>query len=298
MKIATQGIVAALVLLGLPATAIAQSNRTFVSGSGVDSGMCSISAPCRSFAYAVTQTAANGELVVKDGAGYGPVTITQSITIANDGVGTASISVPSNGTGIEINAGANDTVQIRGIEIDGNGVGANGIKVDAAGSVQVLSVIARHFKYNAVGINATGVKMSISNTIASDSGVGIYLAYTASASMTIDNSKADSNQDGINTCGAGTVAITRTSASFNSQNGIVAGSQCKTTIILRDSVVTSNQYGIQEDSGNALVSHSIVAGNSVFGLWQAGGQLVTYGDNNINFNGQDVKGTITKYTTE
>lgn len=143
MKAALKAVIAMLILVAIPEAALAQAKPTFVSGSGVDSGTCLISAPCRSFAYAVTQTAADGELVVKDGAGYGPVTITQSITIANDGVGTASISVPANGTGVLVNAASTDSVHLRGIEIDGNGVGRYGIVVNA-GSMDLVNCVSRH----------------------------------------------------------------------------------------------------------------------------------------------------------
>jgi hypothetical protein len=61
--------------------ASATANRTFVSGQGSDSNPCSLGAPCRSFAQAITQTAPGGEITVLDSAGYGTVTITQPVTI-------------------------------------------------------------------------------------------------------------------------------------------------------------------------------------------------------------------------
>ena len=62
-------------------SASATSQRTFVSHSGLDTNPCSVDSPCRSFAAAITQTNPSGEVVAVDSAGYGPVTISQSVTI-------------------------------------------------------------------------------------------------------------------------------------------------------------------------------------------------------------------------
>ncbi len=95
-------------------------NRTWVSGKGTDSGACTRAAPCQTFAFALTQTAAGGEIDVLDPAGYGTVTITKAISIVNDGVGVAAIGTAS-GNGITINAGASDSVHLRGLTIEGIG---------------------------------------------------------------------------------------------------------------------------------------------------------------------------------
>jgi hypothetical protein len=103
-------IAAALFACGLSAApAQAGPNRTWVSGTGTDRGACTRPAPCRTFAFALTQTAAGGEIDVLDPAGYGAVTITKAISIVNDGVGVAAIGAGS-GNGITINAGASDSV--------------------------------------------------------------------------------------------------------------------------------------------------------------------------------------------
>jgi hypothetical protein len=108
-------IAAALLACGFSAApAQAAPNRTWVSGHGTDSGACTLAAPRRTFAFALTQTAARGEIDVLDPAGYGTVTITKAISIINDGVGTAGI-LASSGNGITINAGGDDSVHLRGL---------------------------------------------------------------------------------------------------------------------------------------------------------------------------------------
>src|SRR5580698_8100383 len=110
------------------APAQAQAVRTFVSPTGVDSAACSLTAPCRTFAAAYAATDAGGEIAVLGTAGYGTLTINKAISIVNGGGFEAGVSVPSGGTGITINALANDAVSLRGLTIDGAGVGANGVQ--------------------------------------------------------------------------------------------------------------------------------------------------------------------------
>ena len=97
IKIASlQTFAAALLACGLAAApAQAGPNRTFVSGTGTDSGTCTRTAPCRTFAFALSVTTAGGEIDVLDTAGYGPVTIIHAIGIVNDGAGTAGITAGS-----------------------------------------------------------------------------------------------------------------------------------------------------------------------------------------------------------
>src|SRR6266571_8637351 len=100
---------ASLLALGLGmAPAHALNTRSFVSASGLDTNSCARTAPCRTLQVAHDKTSPGGEINMLDPAGYGTVIITKSISIMNDGVGSAGVLVPSGGTGITINAGAGD----------------------------------------------------------------------------------------------------------------------------------------------------------------------------------------------
>ena len=122
-----QAIAGALLGCGLSAApAQAGPNRTWVSGMGTDSGACTRAAPCKTFAFALTQTANGVEIDVLDPAGHGAVTITKAISIVNDGVGVAAIFA-SSGNAITINAGATASVHLRGLTIEGLGTGTWGI---------------------------------------------------------------------------------------------------------------------------------------------------------------------------
>src|SRR5437879_7852444 len=89
------------------ATLRAQATRTWVSGVGDDVNPCSRTAPCKTFAGAISKTASPGEIDALDSGGFGAVTITKSITI--DGAGTIASGLHSGVQGTIINAHPTDT---------------------------------------------------------------------------------------------------------------------------------------------------------------------------------------------
>src|SRR5438270_4675782 len=119
-------IAGALSAISFVSPASAQATRTWVSGVGDDANPCSRTAPCKTFAGAISKTAASGEINCLDPGGFGAVTITKAITIACEGV-TAGVVVPGTNA-IIVNAGVNDNVTLRGIDINGAGTGLNGIR--------------------------------------------------------------------------------------------------------------------------------------------------------------------------
>src|SRR5712691_8299028 len=97
----------------------AQATRTWVSGVGDDANPCSRTAPCKTFAGAISKTAAGGEISVLDPGGYGALTITKAITLNGDGT---LVSILASGTNaLVVNAPADAVVIIRGISINGAG---------------------------------------------------------------------------------------------------------------------------------------------------------------------------------
>src|SRR5580692_1251191 len=125
--------VAALGLMGLAAPAQAQATRTWVSGVGDDANPCSRTAPCKTFAGAISKTAPAGEINVLDPGGFGAVTITKSITISSQGFEAGVLVSGTNG--IIVQAGPSDVVVLEGLDIEGLGTGLDGIKVNTAGAV-------------------------------------------------------------------------------------------------------------------------------------------------------------------
>src|SRR5690349_19423184 len=106
-------------MLCLPAThANAQASRTWVSGVGDDVNPCSRTAPCKTFAGAISKTAAGGEIDALDPAGYGAVTITKSMTIDGGGGQVASVLVAGT-NGIVVAAQPTDIVILQNIRFQG-----------------------------------------------------------------------------------------------------------------------------------------------------------------------------------
>src|SRR6202795_16536 len=135
------------------APASAQATRTWVSGVGDDANPCSRTAPCKTFAGAISKTATAGEINVLDPGGFGGVTITKSITISSEGV-EAGVLV-SGMNGININARANDQIVLSGLDIEGLGTGLDGVKVFAAKVVYIVKSKIHHFTGSGVNMNSS-----------------------------------------------------------------------------------------------------------------------------------------------
>src|SRR5262249_21727122 len=142
MLLAAVGLICVPTLSSVPAHA--QATRTWGSGVGDDANPCSRTAPCKTFPGAISKTAAGGEINVLDPGGFGAVTITKAISIINEGVGEAGVLV-SGTNGIIISAGVGDTIQLRGLFIDGIGTGLNGIRFLAGRSLYVTNCVIQQF---------------------------------------------------------------------------------------------------------------------------------------------------------
>src|SRR5436305_7324683 len=116
----------------------AQASRTWVSGVGDDANPCSRTAPCKTFAGAISKTAAGGEIDALEPAGFGAVTITKAITIDGGGGQVASVLV-SGTNGIVVQAGPSDTVTLENLRIQGIGTGLNGIRFLSGLRLNVLN---------------------------------------------------------------------------------------------------------------------------------------------------------------
>src|SRR5437867_994768 len=129
-----------ILLVLIAASAQATSLRTFVASTGLDTNPCSRTSPCRSFAAALVETAPSGEIIVLDSAGYGPVTINQSVTIVSPPGVYAGITATS-GNGITISGTTqNDVVVIRGLTINGGGTGNAGISAADPADIGALHI--------------------------------------------------------------------------------------------------------------------------------------------------------------
>ena len=134
-RAAAPALTAVVFLALLPSAAFGQATRTWVSGVGDDANPCSRTAPCKTFAGAISKTAAKGEINVIDPGGFGAVTITKSIHIRARG-NTAGVLV-TGGTAINVSAGATDRVTLTGLDINGSDTATTGVKINSGKSVRI-----------------------------------------------------------------------------------------------------------------------------------------------------------------
>src|SRR4051812_3914235 len=156
-------LASALLLHSLPAAA--QATRTWVSGVGDDANPCSRTAPCKTFAGAISKTAAAGEINCIDPGGYGAVTITKSITIDCSGTFGSILGVQTNA--ININISDTDTrqsVRLRGLALDGAGTGLSGIRVLSANTnITIENVVIDGFTLAGISVDVPAIAM-VKNT--------------------------------------------------------------------------------------------------------------------------------------
>src|SRR5215210_7245104 len=128
----------------------AQATRTWVSGVGDDVNPCSRTAPCKTFAGAISKTAAGGEISALDPGGFGAVTITKSITINGDGTLAGVLASLTNG--VTVNAGAEDRVVLRNLSINGAGNGLSGVRYLAGKSLVIDNVTISGFTTRGISV--------------------------------------------------------------------------------------------------------------------------------------------------
>jgi hypothetical protein len=296
-KITPALLPATLLALGLHAApAQATTFRTFVSAHGSDGNPCTLAAPCRTFAVALAQTSAGGIIDVLDPAGYGAVTITQSVTII--GRDWASVLV-TGGNAITINAGGSDVINLRGLILDGAGTGAIGILFQAGATLNIQNSVIRRFSGTGIGFFPTASsKLFVSSTLVSDNGLaGILVAPTVSgitvtASLNrveVDNNFYGVTADGRNATGFITVTVVDSVVVNNAGVGFISvttAGHAVTDVLLVRCVAVNNGTGIQADGTNATLrsAQSTVTGNATG--WDAlnGSTLFTYSDNNVDGN--------------
>src|SRR3712207_618090 len=164
--------ITALVAFTLAVTALAQAQatRTWVSGVGDDVNPCSRTAPCKTFAGAISKTANNGEIDALDPGGFGTITITKSITIdGTNGAGFGSI-LAAGTNGVVVNDSLTATpntiiVSLRNLSINGAGTGFDGVRFIAGKTLHVEGCVIFGFRGN--GSSSDGIEAALNNTVAS-----------------------------------------------------------------------------------------------------------------------------------
>jgi hypothetical protein len=296
-------LVFALFALTTSALVNAQATRTWVSGVGDDANPCSRTAPCKTFAGAISKTATGGEIDALDPGGYGTLTITKSITI-DGGTGAGWGSVLASGTtGFIINA-AGATVTLRHLSVNGTNKatspGVKGVNVLAASVVNIEYCSIFGFSQEGILVNiSTGadVRVRDSNIVDCGSaggatGAGIRANTSGTGTNTlflsIVNSSFDHNTEGIRAESNVRATVNNSTASHNTLNGFVLIPGATASEMNLESSVSANnrQWGVFSGTGGTVrISNMTVTNNLVLGLNPSGGAILSYGNNKIQGNG-------------
>ncbi len=277
-------------LLGI-CVAQAQATRTWVSGVGDDANPCSRTAPCRTFAGAISKTATGGEINALDPGGFGAVTITKSITI--DGGPTNSAGILASGVnGVVINAPSSARIVLRNLSINGTRTPGvfNGIRFLAGEILYVESCQIEGFDQFGIDFQpANGSFLQVKDSVLRNNrqgNIAIAAATTGISRASIDNTTIENGAFGIRAGTNSRVSINRSFASANGSNAAYLADGSGAQMNLESSVAFSNTFGVRARN-NAIVriSNVTVASSTNTGLlFELGGQILSFGNNKIGGN--------------
>jgi hypothetical protein len=275
----------------------AQATRTWVSGVGDDVNPCSRTAPCKTFAGAISKTAVDGEIDALDPGGFGTVTITKAITIDGNGWGSILASLTN---GINVNLTANsgsNTVEIRNVSINGGGNGLTGIKLlnsNVAGTkVFVENCVIFAFRGNpGRGIDDQrnqGGFLHVQNTLVKNNlnqGIIVQAAGPGTVRASFDQVTSNGNGVGILISNANNIGVASKSDCSNNVT-IGFGAETGAQFEVFDSVAAHNQTGVNSSGAgtNVRCARASIVRNSVNGLGFAGGTIHSYGNCEVSANG-------------
>lgn len=219
-------LVYAVLILGMASSVYAQATRTWVSGVGDDANPCSRTAPCKTFAGAISKTAAGGEIDVLDDGGFGAVTITKSITI-NGGGHVAGILVAAT-DGVIINAAVTDVVILRGLTFTGFLGAPNAVRYQSAKYIVVEDSTIGGF-LNGINMFPSAINgrmdirnVQITNATGTPNTYGVYVGSIGSIT-TIVNTNVRGVTTGIVTRGGETYVrgstLVNNDTAFSNQGG-------------------------------------------------------------------------------
>jgi hypothetical protein len=282
----------------------AQATRTWVSGVGDDANPCSRTAPCMTFAGAISKTAAGGEIDALDPGGFGAVTIAKSITIDGGGGQVASVMAASGGAGITVNAGATDIVTIRNVQFQGdlgNGsspgnVGFTGIVFNSGAMLSVDNCKFDGFSSGGIAaLTSANAILNVTNTIITNANYGIgFDLFGGALNGSIDHTTIRKMS------GNGIYAVTG-SAYFTVTNSVIvnaagSGVYAGTGAVLEvdSSSISNNNTAFATTGGFIRISRNTIYDNNV-NYSISGGTIATGGNNFVAVNGsQAPNGSITQ----
>ncbi len=267
----------------------AQACRTWVSGVGDDANPFSRTAPCKTFAGAISKTAANGEIDVLDPGGFGSVTITKGITI--DGGGGQVASVLATGVnGIVVSAQPGDVVTLANLRFQGSCSTGNGLSAIKFNSGKGLNVINCYIWNWTTGIDITlsaaGSFVFVSNTTVKHSvtdGLGATTSAGTVKVMVVESRFTENGGNGLHAKAGSRVVADRSTFSNNTNDGVFADGTGGVGVasISNSSIANNGAAGIEaNNTAVGRINNCDIYQNGGNGaLVGAGGEIDTWGNN-------------------
>jgi hypothetical protein len=298
-RITLNALTFVLFTLALGVFAQAQATRTWVSGVGDDVNPCSRTAPCKTFAGAISKTAAGGEISVLDPGGYGTLTMTKSITV-DGGTGAGWGSTLASGTnGFIVNdalSGSPNTivVHLRNLSINGAGttLGVDAIRFLSGKTLYVENVRINRFSGDGIEMTTgTLAQLFVKDTIISDMG-GDGLRMTSNVAgqfntATLDNVDFVKCANGVNVTDRSRLVMRGGSvvhASGVGNGGVKVGGGANDIVVhLIGTNLSHNTTGIVANGGAVRVSNVYITNNATSITGAA--NVASWGDSMINDNG-------------
>lgn len=265
----------------------AQATRTWVSGVGDDANPCSRTAPCKTFAGAISKTAPQGEIDVLDPGGFGALTITKPITIDGGEGQIAGVLVNGGINAIVVQAGINDVVTLRNLDIDGLGTGLNGILINGAKAVhidhcQIYGFTADGIQDARTATQNPAARLFINDCFIRNNNAGGIAVVGNSANGTgafIDNTRVQGNGGfGIAASNNDTIEVLHCIVTQNSAEAVRADTGGKAVVV--SSVLNNNSTGALGNGTSFILADTTIL-NNVTGV---SGTFITFGSNNITNN--------------
>ena len=292
------------VAFALSSVAQAQATRTWVSGVGDDVNPCSRTAPCKTFAGAISKTAAGGEISVLDPGGFGAVTITKAITINGDGTLAGILASLTNG--VIVNAGVNDVITLRSLSINGAGNGINGVRFLAGRALHIENCSISGFTTHGIDVVHTstttpGHLTVVNTTITNIGSVGVRLDNGAGAvapSAVLANVHINRALIGFDVLKAG-VGFVRDSVLSNITNQAVVAENTAVINVDSSALMKSGTGVSAFSTGSTIrISDSQIYNNTTGVNVAAGATGDRFGNSQVFGNGTDVVGTMTFRTSQ
>ncbi|BBE71672.1 hypothetical protein OHA_1_01254 [Pleomorphomonas sp. SM30] len=284
---------AALAASAVPAAA-AGFARVVVAVTGTDTADCGLpTTPCRTFQTALGRAIPGGIVVTAGPGNYGPMKITKSVAVLNDGAGIATVE-RGDGPPIVVQlSGTGGSVVLRGLTVDGRSTANAGIAFVGTGKLLVSKSLVQGTQTGISIVPTSGGDITIEDSVVTDNLNGVVSSGVSSGSLTVTLSHVTISGNGLNPEGVGLkasggaaayqfVAMTDTTIADNGTGVSVQGSDSNAIVVTAtDSAIVNNGTSAVIGSGGTLTLDRTMVRSNFFGTIVNAGSIVSYGNNAI-----------------